>query len=199
MDSTRITNSAPAKHRTVTTPAGRTYADVMAAPSTSTSMSKAFSQAMGPSQIPLRTSEKTAKKTASTITEPYIDDFPTSKPTVKLPFTQPPSTPWEDMKGDEPITELSFPPCATKPSTLPPWAPKPATKSLETRHATAASPAPPKKTSSAAKSESVLFSPAEKKFTGKNYGGWSNLKGDPKKLERLNNPYATPLESRWAC
>jgi len=153
---------------------------------------------MGPSQIPLRTSEKAAEKTASTITEPYIDDFPTSKPTVKLPFTQTHSTRCKDMKGDEPITELSFPPCATKPSTLPPWAPKPAMKPLETKHGTGASPAPPKKTSSAENSESVLFSPAEKKFSGKNYGGWSNLKGDPKKLERLNNPNAKPLESRWA-
>src|SRR5579862_9761652 len=149
MDSTRITNPAPAKHRTMTTPAGRTYADVMAAQSTSTSKSKPFSQAMGPSQIPLRTSEKAAEKTASTITEPYIDDFPTSKPTVKLPFTQTHSTRCKDMKGDEPITELSFPPCATKPSTLPPWAPKPAMKPLETKHGTGASPAPPKKTSSA--------------------------------------------------
>jgi hypothetical protein len=47
-------------------------------------------------------------------------------------------------------------------------------------------------------SESVLFAPSEKKVN-KSYGGWKGLKGDPAKLERLNQPRAKPLESRWAC
>jgi hypothetical protein len=46
--------------------------------------------------------------------------------------------------------------------------------------------------------KSVLFAPAEVKVN-KKYGGWSGLKGDPEKLERLNQPRVKPLESRWAC
>jgi hypothetical protein len=46
--------------------------------------------------------------------------------------------------------------------------------------------------------ESVLFAPAEKKVDGV-FGGWRNLKGDPVKLERLNQPRRNALESRWSC
>jgi len=46
--------------------------------------------------------------------------------------------------------------------------------------------------------QSVLFGPKEVKVN-KNYGGWTGLKGDPEKLERLNQPRLKALESRWAC
>lgn len=46
--------------------------------------------------------------------------------------------------------------------------------------------------------ESVLFAPAEKKVDAV-FGGWRNLKGDPAKLERLNQPRKHALESRWSC
>lgn len=45
--------------------------------------------------------------------------------------------------------------------------------------------------------ESVLSPPTEVKVN-KMYGGWKGLKGDPAKLERLNQPRTKPLESRWA-
>lgn len=45
---------------------------------------------------------------------------------------------------------------------------------------------------------SVLFVPTERRVN-RRYGGWTNLKGDPKKLERLNKPGLGSLESRWAC
>jgi len=51
---------------------------------------------------------------------------------------------------------------------------------------------------SAASSESVLFAPAEKLCRG-TFGRWKDLKGDPKKLERLNGPARFSLESHWAC
>ena len=52
--------------------------------------------------------------------------------------------------------------------------------------------------SAASSSGSVLFAPAEKVCRGP-FGKWKNLKGDPKKLERLNGPAKFNLESRWAC
>src|SRR5579859_994302 len=47
-------------------------------------------------------------------------------------------------------------------------------------------------------SESVLFAPVEKR-TNEKFGHWRNIKGDPEKLARLNQPAKKPLESRWAC
>src|SRR5437764_1110333 len=40
--------------------------------------------------------------------------------------------------------------------------------------------------------QSVLFAPKEVKVN-KNYGGWRGLKGDPEKLERLNQPRVKAL------
>jgi len=71
--------------------------------------------------------------------------------------------------------------------------------SLGSIHAPKQPSSPPKKTPEEQKPEEcVLFAPTEIKVQGK-FGYWSNLKGDPEKLARLNNPNAKPLESRWAC
>ena len=48
------------------------------------------------------------------------------------------------------------------------------------------------------KNDSILFAPAETRVKGKKYGGWTNIRGDPEKLERLNQA-GTKIESRWAC
>jgi hypothetical protein len=46
--------------------------------------------------------------------------------------------------------------------------------------------------------ESVLFTTSKKFEKKKRYGGFTFVKGDPEKLERLNQK-GSNLESRWAC
>jgi len=46
--------------------------------------------------------------------------------------------------------------------------------------------------------ESVLFTTSKKFEKKKRYGGFTFAKGDPEKLERLNQK-GSKLESRWAC
>jgi len=44
----------------------------------------------------------------------------------------------------------------------------------------------------------VLFTTSKKFEKKKRYGGFTFAKGDPEKLERLNQK-GSNLESRWAC
>ena len=138
-------------------------------------------------------------------------EFPHSTPTVKLPTmkSEPASETWADMMENSPIASASLPssPTTSTSSTTSSVtsSTKPQPKALDSIHAPSSSstsspstPAWRKPRTKTQHMKSVLYAPAEKNVKGK-YGHWSNLKGDPEKLVRLNDPDAKPLESRWAC
>jgi len=190
-------SSSPARRRVISTSTGGTYADYMA--TQHKSQAPPSPTPTVPRNCPLESSTYVMIDMPNLTTVEAFEP-PSSAPSVKLPSTksEPVSDSWADVMEDTPIT--SPPPSSSPPSISPaPSSPsKPQPKRLQSMHAPSSHTLSRKKSPPKTQNESVLVPPTEKRVPGK-YGNWSNLKGDPEKLARLNDPNAKPLESRWAC
>jgi hypothetical protein len=127
-----------------------------------------------------------------------IVKLPTDIPGISIPKSRPTSPkPIESQHAEKSVKAsvkltqeyLPTPPPTPPPTTPPGSLPTPPPSSVQ---------APIEGARVEVQAPSVLFAPAEKTVKGVKYGSWTNLKGDPEKLERLNKPSATPLQSRWA-
>lgn len=157
---------------------GASYADIMATnppPSAPTKPAETVETAVPDMSSPPTDEFDLAPEAETVLTE--IVNISSAKPVVVLPtaVTSPPSFP--QVPSEISTFELPSPISTPQSSTV------------EEK---------PHKVKSAPEKESVLFCPSKTFETKKRYGAFVFAKGDPKKLERLNQS-GSKLESRWAC
>jgi len=184
-------------HGSKTKSNGKTYADLMAVPTPASQQDKAapFSSPQPPRAViqPLKSQHAPQQHLESAISTigsyaNMMAPLPVA-PANTLPESSLPTPPLTPLHEPIPLPTMEL---LSKDDDEPPF------PRSDVAHLTK-SPIPSLELPSADSSEeSVLFAPAEKMCRG-TFGRWKDLKGDPKKLERLNGPAKFKLESRWAC
>lgn len=191
-------SSKPASSRRTTRPSQDMHQPRRRIPKAPAAVSTSYADVMNLHTEPVQPAPETLSRfvtPSAPVTSSYADVMGTSTPDViaskPADSVETPSSPKSRAQPPKGIESQHAPGAAvskvlpTAAPTLPPTSP-PA--------AAAEKVEPP-----APSSESVFYAPAAVQTKGVIYGGWKNLKGDPEKLKRLNEPSATPLESRWAC